>query len=135
MYVLIQNVRPQLITPVGFIIEYLWEGQRDNHWCWHVRVGLVKATVEGVGDLSVLRDESALDQFTRNRHQSILSRGVRPENRVARGGKLVNLPMADAEPAASSSQHSPAQPRSECWEHLCLPAPELDFWLQETLSY
>ena len=95
----------------------------------------MKARVGGVGDLSVLHDKSALDQFTRNRHQSILSRGIRPENRVARGGKLVNLHMADAEPAASSSQHSPAQPRSECWKHLCLSAPELDFWLQETLSY
>ena len=63
----------------------------------------MKARVGGVGDLSVLHDKSALDQFTRNRHQSILSRGIRPENRVARGGKSVNLHMADAEPAASFS--------------------------------
>ena len=128
-------MRSQLITSVGFIIESLWEGQRDNQWGWHVRVGLVKARVGGMGDLSVLHDKSALVQFTRNRHQFVLSRGIRPVNKVARGGKLVDLPMADAEPAASSSQHSPAQPRSECWEHLCLSAPGLDFWLQETFSY
>lgn len=66
-------------------------------------MGLEKATVGGWGTWRFYVTKSALDQFTRNRHQSILSRGIYPENRVAREEKLVNLPMADAASAASST--------------------------------